>query len=106
MLFRSTGETSGSVLRAMGLGRPVIVFDHGWYSELPDDACYKVPPMDKQALFRALVALAASPDFRRSIGQRAQEIVCRHHNPSAAAEQFVDFVQYILSETDYTKGNA
>jgi glycosyltransferase involved in cell wall biosynthesis len=31
------GETSGSAIRALSLGRPLVVSDLGWFSELPDD---------------------------------------------------------------------
>ena len=37
------GETSGSVIRALSLGRPLVVSDLGWFSELPDDVALKVP---------------------------------------------------------------
>ncbi|MEZ4517903.1 MAG: hypothetical protein R3C44_14160 [Chloroflexota bacterium] len=39
--YPTLGETSASALRAMATGRPVIVSDHGWYSELPDEAVVK-----------------------------------------------------------------
>ena len=31
------GETSGSVIRQLSLGKPVVVSDVGWFAELPDD---------------------------------------------------------------------
>ena len=31
------GETSGSAIRALSLGRPLVVSDLGWFAELPDD---------------------------------------------------------------------
>ena len=37
------GETSGSVIRALSLGKPVIVCDVGWFAELPDGVALKVP---------------------------------------------------------------
>src|SRR4249919_349415 len=36
------GETSGSVVRALSLGRPLVVSDVGWCSELRDDVTIKV----------------------------------------------------------------
>ena len=48
--YPTVGETSASALRAMAAGRPVIVFDHGTYSELPDEACLKIPPKNEEAL--------------------------------------------------------
>src|SRR5581483_3636421 len=40
------GETSGSVIRALSLGKPVVVSDVGWFAELPDEVALKVPPGD------------------------------------------------------------
>ena len=40
------GETSGSVIRQLSLGKPVIVSDVGWFAELPDDVALKVPVDD------------------------------------------------------------
>ena len=37
------GETSGSVIRALSLGKPMLVSDLGWFSELPDDVALKIP---------------------------------------------------------------
>jgi glycosyltransferase involved in cell wall biosynthesis len=42
----SLGETSGIVMRSLACGTPVLVSDTGWFSELPDEVAYKVPPAD------------------------------------------------------------
>src|SRR5207253_4324654 len=56
------GETSGSVIRALSLGRPLVVSDVGWFAELPDDVAFKVPVDEDEvpALATALELLAAS----------------------------------------------
>ena len=37
------GETSGTAIRALTLGKPLVVSDVGWFAELPDDVALKVP---------------------------------------------------------------
>ena len=37
------GETSGTTIRALSLGKPLVVSDAGWFGELPDDVALKVP---------------------------------------------------------------
>ena len=37
------GETSGSVIRALSLGKPMLVSDVGWFSELPDGVALQHP---------------------------------------------------------------
>lgn len=40
--YPSMGEASGSLLRAWFCSAPVVVSDHGWYAELPDDVVFKI----------------------------------------------------------------
>ena len=42
------GETSGTAIRALSLGKPLVVSDVGWFSELPDDVALKVPVDDDE----------------------------------------------------------
>ena len=41
--YPTVGESSGSLLRALGLGRAVIVSDVGGFREFPDEVCLKAP---------------------------------------------------------------
>lgn len=92
----TAGETSAVALRAMAAARPLIVLDHGWYSELPDDAALKVPPGDGVALRAAMEQLAASPELRRSMGASGQEYVRRNCLPPHVARAYVDFLHAVL----------
>jgi glycosyltransferase involved in cell wall biosynthesis len=92
------GETSAVALRALAAGRPVIVFDHGWYAELPDDACVKVPPEDGEALLAAMRSLAMDPEKRRAIGERARRLACTEHTPARAAERYAEFIERMLTD--------
>ncbi|MSV30606.1 MAG: glycosyltransferase, partial [Bryobacterales bacterium] len=40
--YPTVGESSGSLLRALGLGKAVMVSDIGSFAEFPDDVCLKV----------------------------------------------------------------
>ena len=51
------GETSGSALRALSLGKPLVVSDVGWFSELGDAA--RIVPDEHEV--EALAAALASP---------------------------------------------
>src|SRR5439155_1426387 len=57
------GETSGSAIRVLSLGKPLIVSDVGWFGELPDDVALKIPvdEFETRTLEAALELLAASP---------------------------------------------
>ena len=51
------GETSGAAIRALSLGKPLVVSDVGWFAELPDEVAIKIPvggDEEVQALTAAL----------------------------------------------------
>ncbi|MGD8805517.1 MAG: glycosyltransferase family 4 protein [Chloroflexota bacterium] len=91
------GETSAAALRALAVGRPLIVFDHGWYSELPDEVCLKVRPGDEQGLLNAMRRLASHPAERLEMGRQARRYIEQKHHPAAAAEAYVDFLRAVLT---------
>lgn len=93
-LRRTTiGETSAVALRAMALGKPVVVRNIGWFSELPDDACVKIGPEDGVAKLAAVMrTLAASPEMRLRIGQEARRHIQRECDPSHVAHQYAEFL--------------
>lgn len=90
------GETSAVALRAMTAARPLVVYDHGWYAELPDEAALKVPPGDEDALFAAMARLAASADLRRALGASAAATIEAHHQPQQVARAYVAYIQTVL----------
>ena len=54
------GETSGSVIRGLSLGKPMLVSDVGWFSELPDGVALKIPVDEYEvATIAAALELAA-----------------------------------------------
>jgi glycosyltransferase involved in cell wall biosynthesis len=69
------GETSGTVIRALSLGKPVVVSDVGWFSELPDEAALKVP-VDEQEVERLAEALAGLVEDAKRRGTMAEAARC------------------------------
>jgi glycosyltransferase involved in cell wall biosynthesis len=84
------GETSGSVIRQLSLGKPVVVSDVGWFSELPDDVALKVPVDDREVetLHAALELLATHAEARRAMGEAAAELARREHDLDRVAELY------------------
>jgi glycosyltransferase involved in cell wall biosynthesis len=83
------GETSGSAIRALSLGKPLVVSDVGWFAELPDQAVVKVPVDEREGetLAAALEALT-DEDVRRAMGAAAKELVEREHRLDRGAEAY------------------
>ena len=85
------GETSGSVIRALSLGKPLVVSDVGWFSELPDEVALKVPTGDDEAevLSAALELLVTRADVREAMGAAGVELARRQHDLGRVAELYV-----------------
>jgi glycosyltransferase involved in cell wall biosynthesis len=85
----TVGETSATALRAMAAGRPLIVFDQGWYREIPDEAAIKTAPLDEEMLLAAMLRLARSPQLREEMGQAGQRYTREVCHPAAVAEAYI-----------------
>lgn len=98
--FPTLGETSAAALRAMAAAKPLIVFDHGWYAELSDEICCKVPPLDEAALLSAMSDLALHPERRARMGANAYRSAIEDHDPSLVAGHYLDFLKACLSSIE------
>lgn len=72
--YPTMGETSGIAIRTLGCGRPLVVSDVGWFSELSDEIAIKVPtgPGETDALADALRLLAGNEPLRTAMGAAAE----------------------------------
>jgi glycosyltransferase involved in cell wall biosynthesis len=85
--YPTMGETSGSVIRALSLGKPLLVSDVGWFSELPGDAVLKVP-VDEFEVATLEAALGFAVDHGASLGGAARAYVEREHSLDRVAEAY------------------
>jgi glycosyltransferase involved in cell wall biosynthesis len=84
------GETSGSVIRALSLGKPLVVSDVGWIAELPEGVALKIPVDDGETdgLEAALELLVSREDARSEMGRAALELARRDHDLERVADLF------------------
>jgi glycosyltransferase involved in cell wall biosynthesis/SAM-dependent methyltransferase len=96
--YPTVGETSGSLQRALGLGKAVIVSDVGSFAELPDDVCLKVPTgpdrrqHEEDFIFEYLSVLVSRPDLAQAMGARAKAWVEHECSWSVVAGRYVTFL--------------
>jgi len=90
--YPTMGETSGSVIRALSLGKPLIVSDVGWFAELPDDAVLKVP-VDEHEVDVIRAALGVAADHGEALGAAARAYVEREHDLGRVADAYVDAIE-------------
>jgi glycosyltransferase involved in cell wall biosynthesis len=86
--YPSMGETSGSLLRILGAGKPCIITNDAWFSEIPSDVVIKVEPnVTVPELSSILKSLIDSPETASALGDRARRYVKAEHAVPVVAEQ-------------------
>lgn len=93
--YPSAGESSASLLRLLGAGKPTFVTRTGAYAELPDDVCVKIEPdaHEKNLLVEALEYFFQRPDARETIGSNARAYVQQYHTLEHAAQGYAKFLE-------------
>ncbi len=81
------GETSGSVIRGLALGKPMLVSDVGWFAELPDGVALKIP-VDDYEVPTIAGALELAADHGAALGRAASEYVHDVHDLGHAADAY------------------
>ncbi len=102
--YPTVGETSGTLLRAFGLGKAVVVSDVGAFAEFPDEICLKVPPgRGEEALIADyLQLLAQRGDLSRAMGERARRWVERECTWDRAAAMYTAFLRSVERGEEWT----
>ena len=83
--YPTMGETSGSVIRALSLGKPLLVSDVGWFAELPDDVVLKVPVDELE-----VVTLGGGARVRGRARRRARRCRARLRRARARPRRVAD----------------
>ncbi len=93
--YPTLGESSGTLLRALGMGKAVIVSDVGSFREYPDTICLKAPvdAIEEDHIFEYLNLLVSRPEIARALGRRAREWVERECNWDLVAQRYVCFLE-------------
>jgi glycosyltransferase involved in cell wall biosynthesis len=84
------GETSGTCIRALALGKPLVVSDVGWFAELPDGVALRVPVDDDEVevLTAALELLAADEPVRATLGEAARAYAASELDLERVADRY------------------
>ncbi len=92
------GETSGMAIRALSLGKPLVVSDAGWFSELPDSVAAKVPvdEFEISMLAAILELLAEDEGLRERMGLAAAEYARREHDLDRTADLYVAAIEEVV----------
>jgi glycosyltransferase involved in cell wall biosynthesis/SAM-dependent methyltransferase len=97
--YPTVGENSGTLMRALGLGKAVIVSAVGSFSELPDSICLKAPvdASEEDHLFEYLNLLVSRSDIRCALGARAREWVETECAWPKVAKKYAEFLEQVAN---------
>ncbi|MCX6391068.1 MAG: glycosyltransferase family 4 protein [Actinobacteria bacterium] len=88
--YPTMGETSGIAIRALVCGRPLIVSDVGWFSELADGIAVRVPVGDGEVagIAEQMTALVGNPERRAQMSAAASRYADDYLAVVHVAEQY------------------
>jgi glycosyltransferase involved in cell wall biosynthesis len=88
--YPTMGETSGIAVRALSCGRPLIVSDVGWFSELPHNVARRVSPNEYEIdnLTSAMIDLSRDPVRRDAMSEAALHLAHRELAVAHVAELY------------------
>jgi glycosyltransferase involved in cell wall biosynthesis len=90
--YPSAGETSASLLRVLAVGRPAVVSDYAYSSELPDEVALKIPLGDGEveALAAKVGDLVINRERLAAMGEASRQFIRKFHHPTTAAAAVVE----------------
>ncbi|HMB53613.1 MAG TPA: glycosyltransferase family 4 protein, partial [Thermoanaerobaculia bacterium] len=96
----SGGETSGTVIRLLGLGKPLVVTDAGSFAEIPAGCAARVPAdeSERERLAALLVAFADDPVLARDLGDAGRDFAHTAHAPQVSAAGYARFLAAVAAE--------
>lgn len=103
----SLESASASAVEAMLHGKPILVTDTAFYSELPDDCVAKIDPQHEQAQLRdTLERLCLDPFLRQEMGERALVWATAMFSASNYAKRLVDMAESVRGADWLRRGAA
>ena len=96
--FPSTGELSGTLIRALGLGKPVLVSNTGPFAEFPEHTVARIDlgPPEVAEIAATLDLLARRPDLTEAMGRFAAQHVEKSYSLRAEAKAYLEFLQQVI----------
>lgn len=95
----TVGETSGSLLRALALGKPTLVSEVGAFVEYPDDVVIQIPVSHRETdwLYEYMRALLDDRSLARAVGERARAYAAEACSWPAVAAEYAGFLAEMAS---------
>ncbi len=95
----SRGETSAAVLDCMNYGLATIINANGSMADINDEAVYKLADeFTQQELVNALEELYINDKKRKTLGEKAKDIILKEHAPDKCAKEYFEAIENFYSK--------
>lgn len=89
----SMGETSGALIRILGLGKVCIISDEAWFSEIPGDCAIKISIDNiEEKLEHQIRELLEHPERKTEYEKKAKAYIDREYAGEVIVEQIKQFL--------------
>lgn len=91
--YPTMGETSISLIHAMGLGKACLVTDDAWFSELPDDVVVKINNGNaKEELYCSILDFRNNEEKLATISQKAKAHIKEEYAIKKISKEIFNFI--------------
>jgi glycosyltransferase involved in cell wall biosynthesis len=96
-----------AVMEAMAAGKPVVSTAVGGVPELVEDGCgLLVPPLDAQALSKAMSHMLENPSARKSMGEKSARRAVERFDLKVMTEAYEDLYKKLVAGDRSRRKNA
>ena len=97
--FPSTGELSGTLIRTLGMGKPVLVSNTGPFAEFPEHTVARIDLglPEVEAIAGTLRLFHERPDLRAAMGRFAREHVESFYKLEDEADAYMAFLEKVVA---------
>lgn len=99
--YPTQGETSASLLRILGYGKPAIVSKIGTFSEFPDDCTIKIQSDNQEEevkqLYDVINLFINERKLAQDMGNKALQYVKDHHSVAHTAEAYFEAIDELAN---------
>jgi len=90
------GESSASLIEGMSMGKPTVVWNHGYYATFPDETVVKVNSQD--SFVNILSQLVKDKNLRLTYGQAARKYIEDHLVTAESTRQIIAFAEEVRKD--------
>lgn len=97
--FPSTGELSGTLIRTLGMGKPVLVSNTGPFMEFPEHTVARIDlgPPEVDEISETLRLFYERPELRDAMGEFAREHVEQFYKLDDEADAYIEFLERVVA---------